>query len=427
MSRRFDTETFLVGGEPTRSTENLTVTQQIVLVGLGHTHLEIVRRWAKSPLADAALTVITAEPDAAYSGMWSGVLCGDYAEHKATVDAVSLCRAARATCVIQRAEPIDRTERIVRTAEGETVRYDWLSINVGSMIRPAIGPNERPSWWVSLKPLLSLVPRLRASLASDPSRLDNASADQPCRVVILGDGVAAVEVALCLASNGNRTNEPALTPKRLTVTILGRHTEPANELSPAGRKRVLAALKQRGIPFVQVFNETVPVENDGQRGVRLDGERTLDVDLVIEATGAVPDEFLATLSLTKDQNGFPVVRPTLQSVDDERIFLVGDAAGFSRRDGHPIAKAGVHAVREAAPLWSNLARVIAGSAPLTTYRPQRSFLKLLNAGDGRAIADWHGWSFHNRVCWWLKRQIDTRFIGKYQRVARPAAENDDRD
>ena len=48
------------------------------------------------------------------------------------------------------------------------------------------------------------------------------------------------------------------------------------------------------------------------------------------------------------------------------------------------------------------------------YRPQDRFLKLLNTGDGRAIAEYFGFAFHARWCWWLKDWIDSRFMDKYQ-------------
>jgi len=48
------------------------------------------------------------------------------------------------------------------------------------------------------------------------------------------------------------------------------------------------------------------------------------------------------------------------------------------------------------------------------YKPQGRFLKLLNTGDGRAIAEYDGFSFRGRWCWLLKDFIDRRFMDRYR-------------
>jgi hypothetical protein len=51
--------------------------------------------------------------------------------------------------------------------------------------------------------------------------------------------------------------------------------------------------------------------------------------------------------------------------------------------------------------------------PLRPYRPQTSFLRLINTGDGRAIGEYRGFTFEGRWCWWLKDWIDRRFIDQF--------------
>jgi hypothetical protein len=48
------------------------------------------------------------------------------------------------------------------------------------------------------------------------------------------------------------------------------------------------------------------------------------------------------------------------------------------------------------------------------YRPQRSFLSLLNTGDGKALLRYKGLISHSRWAWRLKDRIDRGFMARYR-------------
>lgn len=132
--------------------------------------------------------------------------------------------------------------------------------------------------------------------------------------------------------------------------------------------------------------------------------------MVVWATGAATPPLLARLGLPTDPRGFLLTRDTLQSTSGAPVFTVGNTGTIA---GASTPKAGVYAVRQGPVLWDNIQRTLRG-APLRPYRPQRRFLRLLNTGDGRAIAEWRGLSFEGVWCWWLKDAIDSRFMKPYQ-------------
>jgi selenide,water dikinase len=100
----------------------------------------------------------------------------------------------------------------------------------------------------------------------------------------------------------------------------------------------------------------------------------------------------------------------LRSTSDNKVFAVGDT-GTIIDEGLP--KAGVYAVRQGPILWENLHRALDGRQ-LKKYEPQRSFLKLMNLGDGRAVGQWKGFAFSGRWVMRLKDTIDSGFIDKFQ-------------
>ncbi|MFM7846475.1 MAG: NADH dehydrogenase subunit, partial [Planctomycetota bacterium] len=144
----------------------------------------------------------------------------------------------------------------------------------------------------------------------------------------------------------------------------------------------------------------------GERGRGEGSEVTLPADLVIWLADAVGAPILSTLGLPTDERGFLLVKRTLQSTADERIFVVGDAGTIERER---LPKAGVFAVRQGPILWENIQRSLRGE-PLIDYQPQRRFLQLLSLGDGRAIASYGRWSLSGRWAWLLKDFIDRRFM-----------------
>lgn len=78
-----------------------------------------------------------------------------------------------------------------------------------------------------------------------------------------------------------------------------------------------------------------------------------------------------------------------------------------------LPKAGVYAVREGPVLAHNLRAALGGGDP-SRFRPQSSFLSLLNTADGKALLRWKALVSHSRPAWWLKDSIDRRFLERYR-------------
>ena len=71
---------------------NLPLTRDLVLVGGGHTHALVLRKWAMMPLAGVRVTLVNPGPDAPYSGMLPGFVAGHYGRGDLDIDLVRLAR-----------------------------------------------------------------------------------------------------------------------------------------------------------------------------------------------------------------------------------------------------------------------------------------------------------------------------------------------
>ena len=61
-------------------------TRDLVLIGGGHTHALVLRKWGMDPLAGVRVSVINPGPTAAYSGMLPGFVAGHYGLEDCQID-----------------------------------------------------------------------------------------------------------------------------------------------------------------------------------------------------------------------------------------------------------------------------------------------------------------------------------------------------
>ena len=76
----------------------MTVTpaaQRVLLVGSGHAHIEVLRRFARRRDDRVSLTVVSPEPSMGYAGMMPGLVAGHYSPREAHVDLLSLALMAK--------------------------------------------------------------------------------------------------------------------------------------------------------------------------------------------------------------------------------------------------------------------------------------------------------------------------------------------
>ena len=367
---------------------------QVVLIGVGHTHAEIVRRWQRTPIRGAELTCVSDAPCSAYSGMLPGVLSGQYSPEDMRIDLRRLCHRSGVRLVVGEVSEFDAREGQLRVGETR-LPFDVASVGIGSVPSTDGVVIDEGAPLVAVKPMRSFLDRLSTQIARPP-------VGSGVRVAVVGGGAGGVEIALVLPSY---LRSQAAIPRAVEVTLVAG----PDGLSPgrltATIRRVRAALETKGISVVRGC-----VTRVSSRQLQFADARPLDVDGVIWATGASGPPLLRTLGLPTDERGFLLTADTLRTIGEGQVFAVGDSGTIV---GTPTPKAGVHAVRQGPVLWENLRRILSG-APLRRYRPQADFLRLLNAGEGRAIGEWRRLSFEGAWVWRLKDRIDRRFMARYQ-------------
>ena len=381
------------------------VATDVVLVGGGHSHVAVLKRFGMRPAPGVRLTLVSRDLLTPYSGMLPGLVAGHYLPEQAHVDLRKLSRFANARVIHAPATGIDLERRQVLAAGRPPIGFDLLSLDVGSQpaLRDVDGAKEHA---LGVKPV-------------DAFRERWAEAERDCaaragrlRVSVIGAGAGGTELALSLRYRLRTLLQRSGVPDRVEVTLIAETGEVVGSHAPALRRRMARLLAERGVRLLP-NHRAVAVRAGAVEAVAGDGGRVVvPCDLAIAATHAEAPGWLGGSGLDLDGAGFVRVRETLQSTGDPSVFAAGDVASFNTRR---LPKSGVYAVRQGPVLAENLARLADGRA-LRPYRPQPLALALISTGDRNAVASWGRLAVGGRWVWRLKDRIDRRWMRKYQEL-----------
>lgn len=364
----------------------LPLTRDLVLVGGGHAHALVLRKWGMHPLPGARVTVINPGPTAPYSGMLPGFVAGHYGRDDLDIDLVQLARFAGARVVLGAVGGLDPERRLVHVDGRPPIAYDVASVNVGitSAMPDLPGFAEHG---IPAKPLGPFAARWA----------DYLSGTGPASVAVIGGGVAGAELVMAMAHALRARGRAA----RLHLVD---SAQALAVLVPRAQELIRARMAELGVTLV----ENAPIARVTGAGLEMADGGRIEADFVTGAAGARPYAWIAETGLDLHE-GFIAVDATLRS-SDPAVFAAGDCAHLTHA---PRPKAGVYAVREAPVLFDNLCATLSGNR-LRPFRPQKDYLKLVSLGGKSALAEKFGTAFAGPPMWRWKDWIDRRFMERFR-------------
>jgi selenide,water dikinase len=369
------------------------MSRRLLLIGGGHAHVEVIRRWGLVPEPGVSVTLVSPERHAPYSGMLPGHIAGHYSHADCHIDLEALCAGAGVARIAASVSGIDPANRVAHCGHAPDLPFDVLSIDTGStpVLEPIPGAQRHG---IPVKPVAQFLERWTAL------RETAAKTALPLHIVLVGAGAAGVEVVLAMqhrfAADGGRARFTLISDG---PTILGMHP-------PGVQRRFMKLLIARGI----AVRLNTPVERAEHGALLLRGGERLAFDEVVWVTGAAAPAWPRASGLQTDASGFIAVDAQLQSLSHPGIFAAGDIASMQHA---PRPKSGVYAVRQGPPLAENLQRALRGD-PLVEYHPQARALALISAGDRYAVASYGPFALAGAWVWRWKDHIDTAFMQRYR-------------
>lgn len=370
--------------------------KQLLLIGGGHAHVEVLRRFALRPEPDVAITLISPHRQTAYSAMLPGLVAGHYRFDETHIDLAPLAQWAGAVVLPTRVERLDAARRIAYCADGSEHAFDVCGIDIGSTPRMDV-PGAREHV-IGVKPI-------ERFLARWALELDRARQGAREDIAVVGGGAGGLEILLAMQYAARAAvTEPARMPRfhllTDTPTILPSH-------APFVRRLFERVLDAREVT-VHLGARVIEV---GPGQLRCADGRDIRADLIVWATTASAAPWIRESGLAVDANGFMLIDRHLESASHRRLFGSGDIAALQSAR---LPKSGVFAVRKGPVLAHNL-RCALRDKPLLPFITKPGALALISTGDRYAVMAWGRFALAGKWVWRWKDFIDRQFMAKYRR------------
>jgi NADH dehydrogenase FAD-containing subunit len=456
--------------------------QHLVLIGGGHAHIQVIKALHRAARpTDMTVTLIDAVSSASYSGMVPGCISGFYSLADTQLQLPPLAVWSDIAFLHDTVIDIDFLQKRIYVLKNPTrpISFDVVSIDIGSTSR---GYNDTicpgvTQYAIPTRPIDQLICRMEVArqeqqrqqqqlILKNKSNNDTSAVSLPLRrLVVIGGGVAGIELSMSISSRWERDGVPFHECIILDANSMHGLLPNENDTTRAMVQSILQSKNiviQNGCIVNKIDEQYIYVSST------TDGNSKIPYTHCIWSTGAGAHALSWHLhkvrGLQCDKNGWICVLPTLQSKSYPYVFAAGDCATIQHPDQlYPSPpKAGVYAVRSGPILIENLTRYlesihrcqensndnntnnnnniegserIAGNnqvpsdLTLRPYIPQNDFLKLLVCGDGTALGFRFGLVMRGKWVFQLKDSIDRNFMNLFDvsGVPKPkiARENDE--
>lgn len=379
--------------------KNTPVIKDLVLIGGGHSHVEVLKMFGMNPVEGLQITLITRDVHTPYSGMLPGYIAGHYSYDESHIDLRPLARFAGVRLIHAPATLIKPEEKLVICGDRPPISYDVVSINTGSTPSHIEVPGSKQHT-LAVKPINEFL------LGWDELMHDALGGKGEFKVVVVGSGAGGVEVALATQFHLQQLlKQNGLSADLLKFELIAGSGPILSTHNASIQKRFRRVLTERGVT-IHKGNKAKRVD---ENKIELDSGKIVSADAIIWATHASAPTWYKESGLAVDERGFVLVNDSLQSVSHKDVFAAGDIATVAN---YPRPKSGVFAVRQGPPLYRNIRRALTNKI-LKKHVPQISFLSLISTGDKYAIGSRGIFTFEGAWVWKLKDYIDREFMHKY--------------
>ncbi len=371
----------------------------LLLLGGGHAHLPLIQVISSITERGHRVTCVSPSPVHYYSGMGPGMLGGFYEPAEIRFPIEEMVVRSGGEFVVDRAVRIDAKERRVALAGGDMRSYDVLSVNTGSTIARTVRQRSDAAGPALFRP------KPLEELVQARDTLRTVLAERATRIAVVGGGPAAIEIA----GNVRRLACSIRAADSRVELLAGRGVLPG--FSRRASRIAVRALERAG---VAVRRESRVEASDGT-GLVVNGASE-HYDFAILATGITPSRLFVDSDLPVGPDGSLAVDDYLHALGYPNIYGGGDCIWFTP---HPLARAGVFAVREGPVLVHNVMASLdsAPSRRLVTFRRSGAYMLLMNLGDGTALF----WRrilglpvvVRGKLVFTLKDRIDRSFMERF--------------
>lgn len=309
-----------------------------------------------------------------------------------------LRRAANVRVILGKASGIDRQRRVVKLDDRE-VAYDYLVLATGSR-HAYFGHDE----WESVAPGLKTIDdatgirrRILNAFESAEAALAPEARRRFLTFVVIGGGPTGVEMAGAIAELAHvalRHDFRTIDPREARVVLVEAGPRVLSAFPPALSAAARAALDRLHVDI----RLGLPVSRCDESGVTI-GDEHLPAATIVWAAGVAASPAAKWLGEEPDRVGRVLVGPDLAVPGHPEIFVVGDTAHATGRDGKPLPGLAPVAKQQGAYVARVLRARLAGRPAPPPFR-YRDWGTMATIGRRAAVADF-GWLRLDGTLAWL--------------------------
>ncbi len=363
------------------------MTKHLVLLGSGPAHLRLLARLIKQLPPGATthvkITLISRNQqhiDAAFS---KAFVAGRATLDECLIDLEPQVQKTKTQWLEVQAVALDAKAQALLLADGQEIRYDWLSIN----LEPA-QDRERSELQLPGACANGLFVRPAAVFCKLWPNVVELAATKALRVAVVCDAPGSQQITGIQWALAVRQALP-----HCAMTLITGGAPLAGSANPSLRHALAQTLKAKKITVLADAAVTI---QPGE--ITLASGASLACDVPVLATQAHPPAMFAASALALNANGFVAVDAALRSTSHPNVLAVPDA---DRQADHQAALNGDVLAQTLTSLTG-----LPFATPSDRRRTLFSGLQFVSSQDGQALASWGGYSSRGRLSAWLQRRID---------------------
>ena len=338
---------------PTSSTNNRHAVPHICIVGGGFGGLYTALYLQKyRHLRNAQITLIEPKDRFLFTPMMYELITDELKEWEIAPTYSSLLAGTNVTWQQTHAESVDLHRQTITIADSRTISYDYLVLATGANSRPVNipGVDQHTLTFRSLEDALTLKSRLSQLVQTQALQ---TRSNTPIYINVIGGGASGVELAGKVSDYLDQRGQVTLIERGPTIL------KPFEKgLRRVGQKalarRRVTILTETAVASVSADAVTIQVG---------EAERSLPSHLTLWAVGTQPRPWLGTQSVDHNEKGQRLTRRSLQLLDYDNVFVLGDTADVKGAQKDSAPDTAQAAFQAASRVAANLAAMMRGKHP----------------------------------------------------------------
>ncbi len=388
----------------TRKREIIIPSAEVVLVGGGHCHLEVVKRYGALRHKPFRLTLINATAHAPYIGHIPALISGEKNKNETHVDLGHLCLENGVRFIKRSVNYIDFENKVVKLKDHKhQVSFDGMSIDIGA--EPDLQAFKGTSVEdisITVRPFAHFLEKLQDL----EHTISEKTQEKPFHLVIVGGDAMAVEIALALS---HRLYQSSRTWNKTYLHLIESNELEQGSYSPAKKKLIKTLLRKHRVAYKN--NVSIKSYDKLNHQLTLSNDDKITCHGILWAYANKGPQWLKDTGIELDENGFILVQDNLESKSRVGVYAAGATASLTKRYFTSLSKEFTFGIGPI--LASNLIRRFLGERQFR-YKPPGHPTILLSVSSNEAVASWGPFTFRSKLVQQFKNHFDEQWMRRYQ-------------